>query len=363
MTETDSGNGGLSADEINDPMVADPLTPNSTQVNFNITVPAYMSDALQVRLTWGDRDLTAQWVGDELWSATGSFPASTQNILTVTFSDNNGDVALANFVQSFTTSANDLTLLTISADQFDSEQFDADNDGISNLTELLAGTNAFDAARVLLFSETRGFRHPSIPDALTALEDLANSENITVDRADDSTGIFTDENLANYDAVVWALTSGDVLNADEQAAFERYIRSGRGYVGVHAASDTEYDWPWYGELVGAYFDRHPSIQTATQIVEDGSHSSTAHLGPSWTRTDEWYDFRSNPRERVNVLLTLDENSYSGAEMGEDHPIAWFHEYDGGRSWYTGGGHTSESYSEPDFREHLLGGLLYSIGSE
>jgi len=117
------------------------------------------------------------------------------------------------------------------------------------------------------------------------------------------------------------LTSGDVLNADEQAAFERYIRSGRGYVGVHAASDTEYDWPWYGELVGAYFSRHPAIQPATQVVENGSHISTAHLGSTWTRTDEWYDFQSNPRERVNVLLSLDESSYTGAEMGPGTPAA------------------------------------------
>jgi len=134
-------------------------------------------------------------------------------------------------------------------------------------------------------------------------------------------------------------------------------------MGIHAASDTEYEWPWYGALVGAYFDRHPSIQEATQNVEIGSHVSTAHLGSTWMRTDEWYDYRSNPRAQVNVLLSLDESSYSGGGMGSDHPSAWYHDYDGGRSWYTGGGHTASSYAEPDFRAHLLGGLRYAIGSD
>ena len=152
-----------------------------------------------------------------------------------------------------------------------------------------------------------------------------------------------------------------MLDEQEQAAFEAYIGAGGGYTGIHAASDTEYDWPWYGGLVGAYFARHPEIQSASMLVENGSHPSTAHLGTVWTRTDEWYDFQTNPRGQVNVLLTLDESTYNGGGMGIDHPIAWFHDYMGGRSWYTGGGHTVESYTEPDFRAHLLGGLRYAIG--
>ena len=220
-----------------------------------------------------------------------------------------------------------------------------------------------ESPRVLLFSETQGFDHDSIPDALSALEDLAASAGMQTDRASDSSGVFTDANLANYDAVVWVMTTGDVLNDDEQAAFEHFIRSGGGYAGIHAASDTEYDWPWYGDLVGAYFDRHPAVQSARQDVEDDSHPSTSHLGASWTRTDEWYDYRTNPRGSVNVLLTLDESSYSGGGMGDDHPSAWYHDFDGGRSWYTGGGHTRASYSESDFLEHLLGGLIYVVGRE
>lgn len=221
--------------------------------------------------------------------------------------------------------------------------------------------NGSDDLRVLIFTETRGFRHNSIPDAIAALEALADSAGIETDLAGDSSGVFTDANLANYDAVIWSSTTGDVLNNDEQAAFERYIRAGGGYMGIHAASDTEFNWPWYGELVGAYFDRHPSVQQAVQVVEDNVHPSTAHLGSLWTRTDEWYDYQSNPRSRVNVLLSLDEESYNGGGMGSDHPSAWFHEFQGGRSWYTGGGHTSGSYAEDDFRAHLLGGLLYVTG--
>ena len=217
------------------------------------------------------------------------------------------------------------------------------------------------APRILLFSETRGFRHGSIPDALSALGDIATSAGMEVDLAGDSEGVFTDSNLAGYDAVVWVMTTGDVLDNDEQAAFEHYIRSGGGYAGIHSASDTEYDWSWYGDLVGAYFDRHPNVQAAQQTVEDQSHPSTEHLGSTWTRTDEWYDFQSNPRSNVNVLLTLDEDSYSGGGMGDDHPIAWYHNFDGGRSWYTGGGHTVSSYGEDDFRAHLLGGIRYAAG--
>ena len=194
----------------------------------------------------------------------------------------------------------------------------------------IAIASAINAAAV-----TRGFQHSSIPDAVAAIEELAESAGIETEHAGDSDGVFTDENLANFDAVVWASTTGDVLNNTEQGAFERFIGAGNGYVGIHAASDTEFDWPWYGELVGAYFDRHPSIQQASQAVENSTHISTAHLPAIWTRTDEWYDYQTNPRSNVNVLLTLDEDSYDGGEMGDDHPSAWFHEFSGGRSWYTG----------------------------
>ena len=352
---------GENADQSgSDMVVPDPLLQNTTRISFNISVPAYQSNALQVRLEWNDNELNASWVGDELWTVSDDFPISTDISLTVTFYDNNGAITLGSIDRAIRTGTNSSQLIEIQAEDFFTG-FDDDGDGISNLSELLAGTYGIDTSRILLFSETRDFRHDSTETAVAALEELANADGMLTDTAGDSAGVFTDTNLSKYDAVVWVMTSGDVLNADEQAAFERYIQSGGGYAGIHAASFTEYEWPWYGELVGAYFDAHPEVQLATQDVEDGAHPSTAHLGLRWTRTDEWYDYRTNPRARVNVLLTLDEESYSGGGMGADHPSAWYHEYDGGRSWYTGGGHTEASYSEPAFRTHLLGGMRYVAG--
>ena len=342
-------------------VIADPIAQNLVRVNFDIEVPAYQSNDLQVSLVWGEKAISAEWVGNEFWSASDDFPTDTESLLTATFSDANGNIILGSFETVFKTNTNASMFFQISANQFNTARWDSDGDGVSNLDELIAASESSQSTRILLFSETRGFRHDSIADALIAIEELAASASIAVERADDSSGVFTNTNLASYNAVVWVLTSGDVLNADEQAAFENYIRSGGGFAGIHAASDTEYEWPWYGGLVGAYFESHPAIQSATQVVENGSHPSTAHLNLKWTRTDEWYDYSSNPRAEVNVLLSLDESSYEGGVMGDDHPSAWYHDYDGGRSWYTAGGHTSASYAEPDFRTHLLGGLRYAAG--
>jgi type 1 glutamine amidotransferase len=214
--------------------------------------------------------------------------------------------------------------------------------------------------RIRVFTRTTGYRHDSIPDAVSALEALGAEHGFSVDQTEDP-AVFADANLASYAAIVFLLTTGDVLDAPQQAEVERYIRAGGGYVGVHSACDTEYDWPWYGQLVGAYFSRHPEIQTATVQVEDHAHPSTAGLPERWERTDEWYDFRTNPRDQVTVLLRLDESSYGGGGMGADHPIAWYHRFDGGRAWYTAGGHTAESYRDALFLQHLLGGIEYAAG--
>lgn len=214
--------------------------------------------------------------------------------------------------------------------------------------------------RVLVFTRTAGFRHEAIPDALAAIEALGAEHGFAVDATEDP-AVFDDARLAGYHAVVFLLTTGDVLDAGQQAAFERFIRAGGGYAGVHSAADTEYDWPWYVDLLGASFDSHPAIQTATLYVEEPSHPSTAGLPERWVRDDEWYNFRANPRGSVQVLLALDEASYEGGTMGGDHPIAWYHTYEGGRAWYTGLGHTRESYAEPLFLRHLLGGIQYAIG--
>ena len=216
---------------------------------------------------------------------------------------------------------------------------------------------------VLVFSKTAAYRHEAIPDGIRAIEELGKEQGWTVSTTEDA-GIFSDESLARFDAVVFLLTTGDVLDSDQQAAFERFMKKGKGYVGIHSASDTEYDWPFYGSLVGAYFRSHPQIpqfQQATYRIEDREHPATRHLPPSWVRTDEHYSFRENPRGKVQVLVSLDEKSYEPGDgaMG-DHPIVWCRELEGGgRSLYTALGHTKESYSDPLFRKHLASAIAWA----
>ncbi len=212
---------------------------------------------------------------------------------------------------------------------------------------------------VLVFSKTAGFRHDSIPAGITAIQQLGTANNFAVEATEDAAQ-FNAANLARFKVVVFLSTTGDVLNATQQTAFETYIRGGGGFVGVHAAADTEYAWPWYGGLVGAYFESHPATQQATVKVTDRAHASTATLPHRWTRTDEWYNYQTNPRGTAHVLATVDESSYSGGGDGIDHPISWCKNYEGGKSWYTGLGHTIESFSEANFRTHLLGGIR-SVG--
>ncbi|MFI6228926.1 ThuA domain-containing protein [Micromonospora echinospora] len=213
---------------------------------------------------------------------------------------------------------------------------------------------------VLVFSKTAGFRHDSIAVGTQAVRDLGAAHNFTVTATEDATR-FTTANLAQYEAVIFLNTTGDVLDGTQQSAFEAYVNGGGGFVGVHSAADTEYGWPFYGNLVGAYFAAHPAIQQAHVHVTDRAHAATAHLPRTWTRTDEWYDYRANPRPSVRVLATLDESSYTGGQMGADHPIAWCRTVSAGRSFYTGGGHTQASYADPAFRAHLLGGIRYAAG--
>jgi type 1 glutamine amidotransferase len=225
-----------------------------------------------------------------------------------------------------------------------------------------SATDAGTSIRVLVFSATAGYRHASIPDGIAALRSLAAQRGWILSATEDATQ-FQDATLSALDVVVFLSTTGDVLDADEQAALVRYVQSGKGWVGVHSASDTEHDWPWYGGLVGTYFLSHPDIQQASIHVEDGTFPATRPLPDPWVRTDEWYAFTSNPRDHVNVLLSVDESSYSpgDAGMGGDHPIAWYQTYEGGRSFYTALGHTSESYSEALFLAHLAAGIEWAAG--
>lgn len=216
--------------------------------------------------------------------------------------------------------------------------------------------------RILVFSRTTGFRHGSIPDGWRCFDGLASEHGFDV-RITEDPAYFTDRALATFDAVVFLNTTGDVLDDEQQAAFERFVGADGGFMGVHSASDTEYEWPWYGELVAAYFKSHPQIQPAIVRVEDGTHASTTMLPAEWARRDEWYNFRVSPRASVRVLLSLDQDSYEGSEMPLDsgHPIAWCHTEAGGRAIYTAGGHTNASYTEPLFREHLFGALSWAAG--
>lgn len=219
-----------------------------------------------------------------------------------------------------------------------------------------------DKPRVLVFSATKGFRHSSIGVGKAALIKLGQENNFTVDTTEDA-NLITEENLKKYAAVVFLNTTGDVLNNAQQNDFERYIQAGGGFLGIHAAADCEYTWPWYGKLVGGYFKSHPATQKAKLIVKDKSNLATKHLPDIWERTDEWYNFKTPPSEQdVKVLVSIDETSYTGGENGKYHPMAWYHDYDGGRAFYTEFGHTDESYTDPNYLQHVMGGLVYAMGN-
>ncbi len=225
-----------------------------------------------------------------------------------------------------------------------------------------AGKKPDARGKILVFSKTRGWHHTSIPFGIAAIQKIGQEGGFGVDTTTNA-AIFTDDNLKQYRAVVFMSTTGNVLNGEQQAAFERYIQAGGGFAGVHAAADTEYGWPWYGKLVGAWFDSHPNnpnVRKATVDVTDKNHLASKDLPGRWERTDEWYNYKSIYSD-LKVLAYLDESSYQGGINGSNHPIAWYHQYDGGRAFYTGMGHTDESYSEPLFLKHLAGGIKYAMG--
>lgn len=229
--------------------------------------------------------------------------------------------------------------------------------------------------RALIFSKTAAFRHTEcIPSATAAITRAATRRGFEVD-ATEHAEAFNPRRLARYNVVIFLCTTGDVLDGRQQTAFRRYIRSGGGYAGIHSASDTEYDWPWYGGLVGARFRDHPGsvneqFQRATIDVEDRRSVATRGLPRRWTREEEWYNFRANPRDRVHVLASVDEATYDprgysepggSAPMG-DHPIAWCRRYQGGRSFYTALGHRGVYWQERRLRLHVIGGIRMAAGA-
>ncbi len=213
--------------------------------------------------------------------------------------------------------------------------------------------------RILVFTKTAGYHHQSIPLGVAAIQKLGLENDFDVDTTS-SADMFQENILGNYSALVFLNTTGPLLDTRQRISLERYIQAGGGYVGIHAATDAEYDWGWYNRLVGAYFESHPQQQEAKLLVVDKNHASTKHLPDVWTRKDEWYNFRKLNKD-LTVLIKIDEKSYEGGTNGDNHPMAWYHEYDGGRAFYTELGHTDESYSDPMYLQHILGGIQYAIG--
>lgn len=221
--------------------------------------------------------------------------------------------------------------------------------------------------KVLLFTKTNGFHHESINEGVDAVKRLAQRHFFTVEWHEDP-NVFNDNKLKDFSVIVFLNTTGDILNDAQQQAFTKFIQSGKGFVGIHSASDTEYEWEWYTKLVGRMFHIHPLIQTAVLNVKDSDFPGMERIPSSWYWTDEWYEFSGETVKGLNYLLAVDEKTYDpnvkwgekvGKGMGELHPISWYHEYDGGRSFYTALGHLPLTYSDPVFLEHLYGGIYWA----
>ncbi len=222
-------------------------------------------------------------------------------------------------------------------------------------------------AKVLVFSKTKGWRHDSIPAGIAALQKMATENNFTVVATEDAS-LFSDAQLSTFNAIVFLNTTLDVLDDSQQIAMERFIQAGGGFVGIHAAADTEWegDWHWYRRLLGGVFKSHPNepsnVQNARVVLRDAHHPATEATPATFEIADEWYDYRDF-YEFTKVLLTVDEKTYRGGKHGDYHPITWYHDFDGGRSFYTGLGHSAETFSHPEFIKILLGGLKYAVGGK
>ncbi|WP_339770323.1 ThuA domain-containing protein [uncultured Paraglaciecola sp.] len=232
------------------------------------------------------------------------------------------------------------------------------------ITTSLAHAEQFN---LLLFTKTVEWHHKSINGAVQAIETLGIKHHFGVDWQEDA-ALINDDNLKNYDAVVFLLTSGDILNSQQEAALQRFIQSGKGFVGIHSASDTEKTWPWYNQLVGHVFKIHPEIQTAQMEVVSRDFPGMEYLPNALLWTDEWYEFGPAQSKNLNYLLTVDENTFAphaqwgdniGDGMGKFHPIAWYHTFDGGRAFYTALGHKPIAYQDNAFLQHIYGGIYWA----
>ncbi|HMH32693.1 MAG TPA: ThuA domain-containing protein [Puia sp.] len=215
--------------------------------------------------------------------------------------------------------------------------------------------------KILIFSKTNGFRHSSIPVGIAAIKKLGAENGFDVDATEDSTW-FNSATLKQYAVLLFLSPTGTVFGPAEEKALQEYIHNGGGYVGIHAATDCEYKWPWYGQLAGAYFKSHPKQQQAKLLVVNKNHPATQFLPDTWERFDEWYNFK-DLSPKVTVLMKLDESSYTGGENGDNHPVCWYQEFEGGKAFYTALGHTDASYADPVYLKHILGGIQYAMGNK
>lgn len=221
---------------------------------------------------------------------------------------------------------------------------------------------------VLVFSKTAGWHHDAIPAGVAAIEQLGKLHDFTVMWTEDPKRVINDKELARFQVVVFLSTTGDVLDAEQRGAFERYIKAGGGYVGVHSASDTEYGWPWYRKLVGHMFRAHPPIQTAVLTVEERNFPGMDRFARRALVTEEWYEFTPAESDQLHYLLAVDESTYAPREKSTlrdgrgapgFHPVSWYHAYDGGRAFYTALGHLPATYSDQVFMQHLFGGIYWA----
>jgi len=237
------------------------------------------------------------------------------------------------------------------------------------IVSCISSSIAQDQFKVLLFTKTAEFHHKSINAGVDAIQKMGIKHHFKVDWHEDATK-FSDENLEQYAVIIFLNTTGDILSDDQQISMERFIQSGKGFVGIHSASDTEYDWEWYTKMVGMMFKIHPKIQTAKLSVENHNFPGMERMPKERFWTDEYYTFGPLLNKNLNYLLTVDENSYKpyakwedknveSNGMGDHHPMAWFHEYDGGRAFYSALGHVPATFQDDIFLDHLFGGIYWA----
>ncbi len=213
----------------------------------------------------------------------------------------------------------------------------------------------------LLVTTTRGWHHESIHAGVLAIQQLGVKHNFKVDLLEDHNG-FNDKTLGNYEVVIFLNTTGDIFNEQEQKSLEHFIQAGKGFMGIHSASDTEYDWAWYTKLVGRMFKSHPAIQSARLNILDASFPGLEGFANNKQWTDEWYEYSPDKIEGLKTILSVDESTYkptSANAMGSFHPIAWYHHFDGGRSFYTNLGHMPSDFSDPTYLSHIAAGIIWA----